>query len=73
MTRKINVSIQADIDCVPTEEEEKIIKQIEDLDYTSEEYDDLYDELTNKLRDMVTARLMNKDNYTFFDVCDVIW
>lgn len=73
MSRKISVSIQADIDCVPTEEEEKIIRQIEDLDYTSEEYDDLYDELTNKLRDTVAARLKKKDNYTFLDVCDVIW
>lgn len=73
MARKISVSIQCDVDCVPTEEEEKIIKQIEDLDYTSEEYDDLYDELTNKLRDTVAARLKKKDNYTFFDVCDVIW
>ena len=49
------------------------IKQIEDLDYTSEEYDDIYDELTNKLRDTVAARLKKKDNYTFFDVCDIIW
>lgn len=72
MSRKISVSIQADIDCVATEEEEKIIKKLEDLDYTSEDYDDLYDELKEKLTDIVKARL-NKDNNKFFDVCDIIW
>lgn len=57
MARKISVSIQCDIDCVATEEEEKIIKKIEDLDYTSEEYDDLYAELTDKLETLLSDRI----------------
>lgn len=57
MARKISVSIECDIDCVATEEEEKIVKQLEVLDYTSEEYDDLYAELTDKLETLLSDRI----------------
>ena len=57
MSRKISVSIECDIDCVATEEEEKVIKKIDDLDYTSEEYDELYTELTDKLETLLSDRI----------------
>jgi hypothetical protein len=57
MAKKISVSIECDIDCIATEEEEKVIKKLEDLDYTSEEYDELYTELTDKLETLLSDRI----------------
>lgn len=77
MARKISVSIECDIDCMATEEEEKVIKKIDELDYTSEEYDDLYSELTDKLETLLSDRIskeLEKLNGTGKIVTiDVMW
>lgn len=70
--KKITVSVEADIELIPTKEEEKLINEINEAGLGIDDDYETYDNLTDKLNKLIMKRI-EKENLKDITIHDINW